>query len=96
MSDVAEIAEGLSERQSKALSRFTDDWQAGPAMPGEMIAAIKPGEATGLIERQFMDGTPPVYSQRGGELQVKLSACWFFRLTPLGLAVRTHLESKNG
>ena len=92
MSNAEQVAAGLSAEQQRALSGFTDEWQAGPNLPGHMIKAIKPGEALGLIERQFGDKGPVDFSSRGSELRAKISACWFFRLTPLGLAVREILR----
>jgi hypothetical protein len=93
---VAAVADGLSAKQREAVaSGFSDEWQAGPNLPGRLLSAIKPLEALRLVERQFGDEGPPVHSERGSELFVKLSACWFFRLTPLGLSVRRHLEGTD-
>jgi hypothetical protein len=90
--DIAEIARGLTKAMRAAVTALDADWQAGPILPGEVLPGIKPCQAAGLAERQFMDETPAAFGQRGEELFVKPSACWFFRLTPLGLAVRDYLK----
>ena len=93
--EAKQIAEGLAPVERKSLGAFSEEWAAGPNLSGFVLNSIRALMAGGLVERTFMDQDPPKHGQRGGELFVKLSACWFFRLTPLGLAVRAILKGEQ-
>ena len=95
MTDAAQIAAGLTDARAKALRDLGKDWQSGPSLPDHILDEITPLRMSGLVERKFGDTGPPV--RGGNELQItiRLSACWYFRPTDAGLAVRDYLM-ENG
>ncbi len=92
---VAEIAGKLTKRQADKLRCLNGIWQAGPDLPRSVAEELDGFRRAGLVERQFGDMGDPRFSVGLDSLKAALSACWFFRLTPLGLAVRAHLLSQD-
>lgn len=88
---IAEIAAALSEAQRETTLALTDLWQAGPALVETVITELGPMRYRGLVEREFGHMRPPEVASNESEISVWLSACWWFRLTPLGILVRNHL-----
>ncbi len=50
----------------------------------------------GLVERRFGDWSRPSYRASEDEVAYSVAACWFFRLTEKGLAVRAILQREAG
>lgn len=95
MTEAEKIAAGLSHRAAKAVLYFSGEWKAGPEHPDAIIDRISELRILGLIEREFGDmGSPELTVQKAG-FRARLSACWWHRLTPLGLAVRAALEHQR-
>ena len=90
--DIAEIARGLTAAQRDAVDEFMGMWRAGPDLPGKVLRSIYPLMTAGVLEREFLDEGPPVHSTRGGEKFVKVTACWHYRHTPLGIAIANHIK----
>lgn len=97
MSDPAKIAAGLTEAQRRAVRALSDAWLAGPNLPPPVIdaRALPSLREAGLVEREFGDMGAPEYGAGADSISVHVSACWHFRLTPLGLAVRKHLQESK-
>ena len=94
--DAAEIAKGLTKAQREALVLLDGMWGAGPQLPDQLLDGVLAHfRSMGLVEREFGDEGPPRYSVGDYELTVRLSACWHFRLTPLGLSVRRYLQEER-
>lgn len=91
--EVARIAAGLAQRE--ALISFPEGWSAGPELDDAIINELASWRKDGLVERQFGDMFVPATTCDGETITTHLSACWWFRLTPLGLAVRKHLEAQR-
>jgi hypothetical protein len=94
--DVKAVAAKLTKAQRHALASFDEQWTAGPTLSDATISEIMSLEALGLLDRRFRDEGPPIHSIGEACLSVKLSACWHFRLTNAGLAVRATLENDHG
>lgn len=92
----AEIAAGLSEAGGRAIRHLDAQWTAGPSLPATVIDCLSGLLAVGLIEREFMDEGPASIIGNEREYSVRLSACWHFRLTEKGRAVRAILEKEVG
>ena len=85
----------LTERQRKALLLMAGKWESGPTLADVVIDQLVSLRELDLVERQFGDvGLPETASDDDG-VTFRLRACWWFRLVPLGLAVR-NLLSKGG
>lgn len=96
MSELEEIVRKLTVGDREALEDFVGQWVAGPTLGDGALSAIKALRDAELLERRFADEGPPVHSVGEYALTVKLSACWHFRLTPLGIQVRDYLRTKEG
>lgn len=86
-----DMADKLTEAQRATFSTLHSDWQAGPELP--MLDHLGTLREAGLIEREFGDMSKPKHFADDHSLTIHLSACWWFRLTPLGDAVRQYLLS---
>lgn len=95
MTPAHQIAEKLTEAQRRAVVAFDGQWVAGPTLAYEQLDAISALRSLELLDREFADEGPARQSVGDDVLHIRLSACWHFRLTPLGLAVRAHLLSKE-
>lgn len=93
--EAEKIAKGLTEAQRCALSQVTTYWAAGPYLPEAVIREITFLRETGLVEREFGDEGKPETSATTDSVNLRVIACWWFRLTPLGLEVRRILETRN-
>ncbi len=94
--NVDEIVRKLTKSERSAVAAFDGQWSAGPTLPAFMLGAIAGLRDAGLLERQFADEGPTRQFVGDDCLQIRLSACWHFRLTELGLAVRARLNSLEG
>lgn len=93
---IAKIAGKLTEVRKKALAALSEHWCAGPELPPAVTTGrLQWLRDSGLVEREFGDLSQSC-AAIGGGFRVRLSACWWFRLTLLGLAVRNHLENSRG
>ncbi|RYF22572.1 MAG: hypothetical protein EOO77_03830 [Oxalobacteraceae bacterium] len=92
MTDPAAIAASLTKAQREALKAMDGEWSAGPSLPDYAIDCLVDLRMGGLVERYFADMHKPRVVTSDGCLSVRLGACWFFRLTNTGLAVRQHLH----
>ena len=94
--DPEQIAAGLSEAQKDTILFLNADWLAGPDLPDtDQLASLRELD---LVERCFGDqGNPRIHGD-DSEISIRLAACWYFRLTPLGLDVRALIskEKDNG
>lgn len=90
-----EIAAGLTEQERRTVSGMSGAWQAGPLMEEDMHPDLKPLRGAGLVEREFGDMSEPSTTKTEDGLSIALSACWWFRLTPLGLQIRALLNHKD-
>lgn len=89
-----EIARKLTAGQKRVVCFLGSEWMAGPQLPRHIINCLSELCAADLVEREFMDEGPAAVTVGDGEFSVKLSACWHFHLTPLGLRVRAILEKE--
>lgn len=97
MADAHEIAGNLTKAQRQAIIILAaPDWSAGPDLPEHVLDRLRAMEARGLVERHFgdMSGTS-VFIEENEAITFRLSACWWFRLTPLGEAVRAILQETD-
>jgi hypothetical protein len=72
----------------EAIERLSTEWQAGPDLDDVVIDALAGLRQAGLVERQFGDMGPATMTAKDGGLNIRLGACWWFRLTELGEAAR--------
>lgn len=86
MPDVAEIAGSLSEAQREVVLAAP---LQEPKPAYAFIAGRGGGEVAGCIRRMNPLFTKMDRSRFGSQV-------WFYRLTPLGLAVRAYLENSRG
>ena len=93
--DVEAIAGKLTKANRAGLAELTTDWLEGPSLPDVVLSELQRLRDACLVERQFGDNTPVSISSDSSQITMGVSACWHFRLTPLGLAVRTFLASKE-
>lgn len=93
MSEVQEIAGRLDAQQRHSLAAIGEGWRPGPALAEEVLPGLKPLRELGLVEREFGDVGSPKIQATDGSLTYRLSACWWFRRTDLGEAVRAHLQA---
>ena len=95
-SEVARIAAGLTKAQREALAQLSEEFVPGPYLPDDVtdgrLSALR---EAGLVERQFLDMGPPSVEHRDNGMTWQCAACWHFRLTPLGLAVRAYLTTQG-
>jgi hypothetical protein len=96
--DPAKVDASLTKAQREAVVMFDGQWVAGPTLPDAQLNHIHVLRECELLERNFADEGPARQTVGIDYAQVRLSACWHFRLTPLGLAVREILkgQSDNG
>jgi hypothetical protein len=81
--------------ERRAVLMLSGDWQAGPDLDDGVLAYLGTLQSTGLAERAFGDmGAPSTTADEDG-IRVRLSACWWFRLTAAGLQVRAALASAS-
>lgn len=92
MTDLAKLAAGLSKAQREAVPMLSADWRAGPSLPDSLLPELKALRELGLVEREFGDVGKPELSMSDAGFRARMSACWWFRLTPLGLQLRAYLE----
>jgi hypothetical protein len=92
---VEQIVKGLSESRQRAIRLLDSEWQAGPMLDEVVLDSLTWFREAGLVERKFMDMAPARYTDTDGGICIELGACWHFRLTPLGLAVRSFIQ-ENG
>lgn len=90
--DARQLAKELSEARMGALALISDQWSAGPNLPSMVLDHLFALREACLVERKFMDEGPPITSLGEHEMHVRLSACWHFRLTPLGCAVLAEVK----
>ena len=88
-----QIAAVLSEAGKGAVLLLGEEWQAGPTMAHKVIEHLLWLRDAGLVERQFGDRSN-ILSKGSRCVSARLSACWYFRLSPLGLAVRAILKEQ--
>jgi hypothetical protein len=93
--EVAAIARQMNKRIRTAVGRLSAEWHAGPDLPAAVLDVLRYLRSIGVVERQFGDQCQPEYLAAPYGLSVKLRACWYFRLTPLGLRVAQHLKQEN-
>ena len=93
--DAKAVAAGLTKAQRGAASALSDLWRAGPDLPKFVTDYVTGLRLVGLVERIFIDDGPPSRTGNADEIRVSFRSCWFFRLTPLGLAVRAHLTQEQ-
>lgn len=96
MADIDDIVRGLTREESTRLPVLSSSWVAGPDLADSVIAHLRRYRELGLVERQFGDRGEPVTREADGGLSFCVRACWWFRLTPLGLEVRARLLSSSG
>ena len=94
MIEVEKIARGLTEAEKRMIDALGNDWRAGPTLPPSLTGNLAVLREIGLVEREFGDTGKPTFSASDATFQAKLSACWWFRLLPLGLAVRQYLQGQ--
>lgn len=90
---IAQIAAGLTKAQREAVASLSDEWQAGPHLADETIECLRDLRSMALVERDFGDMAPVERRDSSAGIAVRVSACWFFRLTGLGLAIRARAAS---
>lgn len=93
--DIPEIAKSLTEAQRECVQSLSDERQAGPRLPDSILPALADLREAGLVEREFGDTDKPTFTASQAGFRVHMSACWWFRLTPTGLAVRAYLENSD-
>lgn len=93
--EIERLAGGLSPRQVEALLAMREEWRAGPHLKPKDADQMAGLRSLDLIEREFADMAPPKVSANGRRLRASLSACWHFRLTPLGLSLREYLKGQD-
>ncbi len=94
MSEVENLAAQLGADQKRALMMLNGEWSAGPRLPAEVLDHLSALRHGGLVDRQFADDTPvTITAGTDTVLTARVSACWFFRLTPLGMKLRDHLAA---
>lgn len=94
--DLAAIVRKLGAGQCHAIKFMTDEWEAGPRLSEDVLDHLYALRTHGLVDRQFADDTPvTITGDIHTELTARVSACWWFCLTPLGEQVRTHLLSET-
>ena len=86
-----QIAESLTEAQKACVRGLSENWEAGPDLPDDILDNLTWARSAGLVEREFADMGQPDCSKTIDGFSVRCGACWWFRLTPLGLAVRAVL-----
>lgn len=88
------LAKELTVPQRYAVKLMTRDWLAGPRLSDAVLDNLDVLRRHGLVEREFADDTPvTITGDIHTELTARVSACWHFRLTRLGLGVKNHLRS---
>ena len=91
MTDPAQIVRSLSKAQREVVYLLSD-WGAGPDLPDFALEEIGFLRSINIVKRQFRDMGAPETSERIDGFSISVGACWWFCLTPLGLAVRAELE----
>jgi len=94
MTEAERIAAGLTPAMEKALLALSYDWKAGPTLRDSDAEQMTGLRELGLVAREFGDMGKNITASETG-FRVRLSACWYFCLTDLGLAVRKVLERSN-
>ncbi len=89
-----QIVAGLSEVRKGAVLLLGKEWQAGPRMAHKVIEHLLWLRDAGLVERQFGDQSN-IISKGSRCISARLSACWYFRLSPLGQSVRAILKEQD-
>lgn len=84
MAGLIERVEALTEAQYRALTEFSTEWVAGPTLSEHALEHLSALRDAGLVERKFGDWEPEERSATTSTLTVRISACWWFRLTPKG------------
>ena len=90
--EVERVAKALTKAQRVAVAALDSEWSQGPSLPETVIDHLYDLRVGGLVERYFADMHEPRIARTDASISVRLGACWHFRLSDLGLAVRTHLE----
>lgn len=93
--NLAAIVRGLTKANQATVLYLSTNWQAGPRLPDEYVDELSRLRDFGLVEREFADDTPVTFTADEVNLTARFSACWHFRLTPLGMQVRAHLLSET-
>ena len=92
---IAKIAKGLTKAQREAVLLLTAEYKAGPTLNDIVIDALPALRNLDLVERSFADAEKVRLSVSTYTLCAKVSACWYFRLLPNGLAVRAYLQENH-
>lgn len=86
--EIVRLAEKLTAEQSQALCALRPEWQPGPYLDDDIVRHLEALRQDGLIERQFGDlGKPDTQAAADG-FSIEVHACWWFRPTSLGAALR--------
>lgn len=70
----------------RALAWLGDGWNAGPELPDHVLNVLTNLRHNGLVERRFGDHTERRVFL-GNEARIRMTACWWFRVTPKGCAL---------
>lgn len=90
--DLAAIVRKLGADQCHAIKLMVAEWEAGPRLSEDVLDHLYALRNHGLVDRQFADDTPITFTDCEDGLTARVSACWWFRLTPLGEQVAAHLQ----
>ncbi|MFK4871649.1 hypothetical protein [Novosphingobium sp. ZW T3_23] len=92
MSGVETLAAQLGADQKQAVMLLDGEWHAGPRLPCEVLDHLYALRNHSIVDRQFADDTPVTFSgDVDTMLTARVSACWHFRLTTIGLRLREYL-----
>ena len=92
MTDLSKLAASLTDAQKRAVRCFTREWLAGPHVSPKTLDCIDGLRIARLVGREFLDMAPPKTAANGRRVKFAISACWHFRLTETGVALRAYLE----
>jgi hypothetical protein len=91
--NIEAIARGLTEAQRDCVGILSREWVAGPTLPDSCLDHLTLLREIGVVGREFGDSGKPTYTASDAGFRCRLSACWWFRLTPLGEQVRDFLNA---
>jgi hypothetical protein len=93
---VADVAGKLTKAQREAVCLdLTPGWQAGPNLDDATIDCLYDLRELVIVERHFADTGPVERGTCADGQSLRIGACWYFRLTPLGLLVKAHLSEQG-
>jgi hypothetical protein len=93
--EIEAVVRDLTKANQEAVLLLDGEWEAGPYLNIDTISSLQRLRDLGLVEREFLDMGPPRHTQTPDTIMFELAACWHFRLTANGLAVRARLAKER-